>query len=79
MITIKNVSDEPMELVTHIDPSVEGCRVALPPVPPEKFGAGETICMMGYEPGISFTIRPVNDSRVPRRMGDVGKFRKVTI
>ena len=74
MIVIKNVSAEKLELVTHIDLDVEGCRVALAPVPPEQFGPDETICMMGYEPGISYTIRPVKQPEVPRMYGAHGGF-----
>lgn len=66
MIVIKNVSSETLELVSHIDTTVEGCRVMPPPVPPECFDPGETICMLGYEPGVSYTIRPVREPELPR-------------
>ncbi len=66
MIVIENTMSEDIELVTNIDLDVEGCRLALPPPPPETLAPGETVCMMGYEPGISYTIRPVKDPERPR-------------
>ncbi len=65
MITIKNNSAETLELVSHLDATVEGCRV-LGTTPPMQFKSGGEITMLGYEPGISYTIRPVEDPELPR-------------
>lgn len=66
MITIKNNSGETLVLEQGIDISVEGCRVANEPVKPMMFKPGESITMMGYEPGISYTIRPRISPQYPR-------------
>lgn len=71
MITIRNNSAEELELVTHIDESVPGCRVCGPPQAPEKFGPGQELQFLGYEPGISYTIRPTRDPEIARTFGEV--------
>lgn len=78
MITIKNESIEELELITHLDTTIEGCRVLPPEVPPAQMKPGETLCFLGYEPGISYTIRPVKKPEIPRTFGVApGAFPKV--
>ena len=66
MIMIKNTCDEELELITHINTTVKGCRVAPPPPGPQRMKPGEEIQMLGYEPGVSYTIRPVHNIETPR-------------
>ena len=66
MITIKNLSEETLILKQHVDTSVEGCRVVDEPMTAMLFKPGEEITMMGYEPGVSYTIRPEKLPNIPR-------------
>lgn len=65
MIVIKNISDEELELVTHVDPRVNGCRVKNG-MPPSRMKPGDDLCFQGYEPGVSYTIRPLYKPEIPR-------------
>lgn len=66
MIEIKNISDETLEVIESVDPNVPGCRLLTSPFGAIQIAPGETIAMLGYEPGVSRTIRPVIDPHVPR-------------
>ena len=66
MITIKNSSQEQLVFHQHIDETVEGCRVVQPAPGPMLMAPGETICLSGYEPGVSYTIAPRRSPQYPR-------------
>lgn len=61
MFEIKNVSRETLEIVTVVDPSVKGCRVQPFPMPPRELAPGQVEVQIGYEPGVSFIVRPVTE------------------
>lgn len=66
MYELKNVSKETIEIVTLIDPSVRGCRVKPIAMPPRPLAPGEVEVNLGYEPGVSFIVRPVAEPERPR-------------
>lgn len=66
MIEIKNISTETLELLETVDTKVRGCRIKATPFGPILIAPGETIGMLGYEPGVSRVIRPVVDPHIPR-------------
>jgi hypothetical protein len=74
MITIKNISKEEVELVPHLDRGVPGCRLADQTLATEILRPDDEITFMAYEPGISYTIRPVKAPEVPRKRGAHGGF-----
>ncbi|HDZ37781.1 MAG TPA: hypothetical protein ENH62_05790 [Marinobacter sp.] len=78
MITIKNTSTEDFEIITHVDASVPGCRVLEPQGGVELLAAGDEICQLGYEPGVSFVIRPVREPEVPRPIRPVSHYAEYT-
>ncbi len=78
MISMKNVSAEDVEVITHYDTNVPGCRVIPGDMAPNVMKPGEELQFLGYEPGISYTIRPVKEPELPRTMGiEPGAFPKV--
>ncbi len=82
MIVIKNISEERLVLIQHVDTSVPGCRVVPPAVSPMRIKPGEEITFMAYEPGISYTIQPVRSPQYPRvpaepESGCMLKFRAI--
>lgn len=65
MIEIRNDTDEDYVIQFHVDPAAPGCRVLKAPQvsPLERHN---TVTLMGYEPGVSITIRPVQNPDLPR-------------
>ena len=59
MFSLINRSNEVLEAIHVIDTSVPGCRVCNsgPPII-ERLLPGDELTFMGYEPGISYVIRP---------------------
>jgi len=69
MIVIKNIGAENFELVSHLNLEAPGCRLAgSPSQTPMKLLPGEEICITNYEPGVSYSIRPVENPDVPRSL-----------
>lgn len=66
MIEIRNLSQEPFEVVTKIDTTVPGCRVLETAMEPQRLEPKQALSILGYEPGVSFIIRPVEGPEVPR-------------
>jgi hypothetical protein len=66
MIEIKNLSKEPIEIITRIDTSTPGCRVKNTPMEPQRLEPNQVISILGYEPGVSFVIQPVEGPEIPR-------------
>lgn len=71
MIEIKNISQESLEVIESVDKTVKGCRVLMSPFNNMTIKPGETIVLLGYEPGISRVIRPVNKPHIPRNGFDL--------
>jgi hypothetical protein len=65
MITIRNGTDEDYVIQFHVDPLARGCRVLQAPKD-SALPAGEGLVLLGYEPGVSFTLCPVNNDDLPR-------------
>lgn len=59
MIEIKNISHEEIEIVTQIDLKVPGCRIKDSPPEPIRLKPGVKTMFLGYEPGVSLIVRPV--------------------
>ena len=59
MFSLHNESNEVLVLTQVIDTSVPGCRVTNNPIT-ETIFPDDTLTFMGYEPGISYVIRPIN-------------------
>ena len=70
MFSIQNSSSEDLELVIHVDPSVPGCRVRGDGLQIEILPPDDNFNFMGYEPGMSFTIRPTSQPERPRGVKD---------
>jgi hypothetical protein len=68
MIEIKNTSQEAIEIITRIDPKTPGCRVLENAVEPQRLEPNQVLSFLGYEPGVSFIIRPVEGPEVPRSL-----------
>lgn len=66
MIEIKNISKEAIEIVTKIDPKTPGCIVLDTPIEPQRLEPNQVVSFLGYQPGVSFIIRPVESPEVPR-------------
>lgn len=66
MIEIKNVSKEPIEVVTRIDTTIPGCRVLDSVTEPQRLEPNQVLSILGYEPGVLFIIRPVEGPEIPR-------------
>lgn len=66
MIEIRNLSKEPFEVVTKIDPTTPGCRVKETTMEPQRLEPNQSLAILGYEPGVSFMIRPVEGPEIPR-------------
>lgn len=66
MIKITNESGEAYHLFSKIDPYAEGRRVLHAPVDPTLINPGESITILGYEPGVYYYIQPVKDPEVHR-------------
>ncbi len=61
MIEIRNKTDEELEFVQVVDTSVKGCRLAACKPTKTPFMPNDTICIMAYEPGMFYAIRPINN------------------
>ena len=57
MFSLHNDSNENLEVIQVIDTSVPGCRVSNNPITEIVF-PDDYLCFQGYEPGISYVIRP---------------------
>lgn len=66
MIEIKNLRDEAIEILDSIDTTVAGCRIQSMPHGPIIMQPGQVIALLGYEPGVSYVIRPVLAPHIPR-------------
>lgn len=70
MFVLRNISDEDLEIISSVDPDVEGCNlkpgetssIILPP--------NETICGLGYHPGMLMAIRPKKNPEIIRGYND---------
>ncbi len=60
MFSLHNRSNEALEVIQVIDISAPGCRVTNSPIT-ERLLSGDELTFMGYEPGISYVIRPINN------------------
>ena len=77
MITIKNNSNEDVEMVQHLDLDVPGCRLADQELWTELMPPGSELTFIAYEPGVSYTIRPVKEPELPRRLNEHGGYEKI--
>lgn len=68
MIEIKNISDEPIEIISAIDTKVPGCRMIHCKFPPRRLEPGQVELQLMYEPGMTFRAQPVNDPATPRQL-----------
>lgn len=66
MITITNISEGTIELVTEYEPSTPGFRLTGNPPDSQLIEPGEAVQFLGYEPGVRFILRPVVSPEVPR-------------
>lgn len=66
MIEIRNVSNEPIEVLSHYDPTCPGFRCEGDPPKPSRIDPGASLVTVGYEPGVHLEIRPVHDWGMPR-------------
>lgn len=66
MFTIKNTSNEVIQMITVIDTEVPGCRILNSPPGPLYLVPGQEAALIGYEPGVSFVLRPVINPELPR-------------
>lgn len=69
MISIKNNSSEDLEIVEGYDPDAPGFRLVVKEMNPNVLGPGQELTLLDYEPGVSYTIRPVNRPELPRIYG----------
>lgn len=53
-------------MVETVDQTVRGCRIANSLFGTIYIQPGETVVMLGYEPGVTRVIRPAVDPHVPR-------------
>jgi len=60
MFSLHNESNEVLEVVQIIDESAPGCRVINEPIT-TILQPDDYLCSQGYEPGISYVIRPQKD------------------
>lgn len=58
MIEIRNISTEPLEVITHL-----ASHEAVPAV---RLDPGHSVQYFGYEPGTHIEVRPVFDAAQPR-------------
>lgn len=65
---IKNTGDDHMELVTYAHPDTPGYRLKEPMPPPNPIPPGKEVCILCYEPGVSYSIRPIEHPDVPRSL-----------
>ena len=68
MIEIKNISKEPIEILTKVDTQAPGCRVLESALEPQRLEPNQSLALLGYEPGVIFIIRPVEGPEVPRSL-----------
>jgi len=74
MIEIRNLSDEPFEIVTSFDSATPGFRILLDSVPePQVLDPGKTVVLLGYEPGVLLRLRPVHNAGQPRGDATAGR------
>ena len=76
MFSLHNESNETLEVIQVIDTSAPGCRVVDKPIT-EIMEPDDCLCFMGYEPGISYVIRPKDRPEQYRNYAGWKKFRKV--
>lgn len=65
MITIRNDTDEDYVIRFHVDWNAPGCRVLTTPAE-RTLQRQETVTLLGYEPGVSFTLHPALNPDLPR-------------
>ncbi len=68
MIEIKNTSKEAIEIVTVVNGATPGCRVLESAPDPQRLEPNQVLSFLGYEPGVSFIIRPVESPEIPRSL-----------
>jgi hypothetical protein len=66
VIEIKNISSETLEIIESVDTTVPGCRIQDRPFGTITIKPGESIGLLGHEPGVCRVIQPVVDPHVPR-------------
>jgi Fe2+ transport system protein FeoA len=67
VIQISNATDEDYVVEFHLNNRAPGCRVLGVP-DPSPLNAHHRLVLMGYEPGVSITIRPVLNPDLPRAL-----------
>lgn len=72
MITIKNEWNEDFQLRHLVDLAAPGCRILDSMPEPEIIKPGQTLAIVGYEPGVRYVLEPVKRRDIPRQFDTRG-------
>ena len=70
MYVLRNISDEDLEILSGVDPGVEGCNLMPGETTTMTLRTDDTMCWTGYHPGMLMTVRPKKNPEIARGYKD---------